>query len=252
MVFSRGPDGQVAQIVGVATEITAERRVERERDRLVSVIEAAEDFIAMALPDGSVLYVNPAGRQLVGMGADESLEGLYLEDFHPRSEVTRMFETVFPAVSRGRVLRTGTSLRCRDGRIVPVSLVLSAHRGRDGRVAYFSAIMRDLSGEQRGAAELERLDAALAAEASRGAAAAEQALEQKAERARDLGRLLRPPLDALRGCTEALAARCGDTPALEQLEAAVRDLERLTSELMRGAEEPAGARFVSEGDERLP
>lgn len=241
VVFARGRDGQVTQIVGVATDITAERRVEEERNRLVSVIEAAEDLVGMCRPDGSLLYVNPAGRQLLGMDVDERLTGLHLEDFHPRDEVARMFEKVFPAAARGGPVRTDTILRRRDGHTIPVSLVLCAHRGRDGRVAYYSAVMRDLSGERRATAELERLNAALAAEAARRSSDAERARRQRAETSRELGRRLRDPVAALRRCMEALTARGGHAVGLDQLDGAVRRLEQLAEALGPVADERGGA-----------
>ena len=50
--------------------ITAEQEMVLKDDELLrfqSLVEASSDFIAIAAVDGSVMYLNPAGRDLVGL-----------------------------------------------------------------------------------------------------------------------------------------------------------------------------------------
>src|SRR5712692_990288 len=46
------------------------RKIEEERGRLVEILEATSDYVAMASPDGATLYMNAAWRQLAGITAD--------------------------------------------------------------------------------------------------------------------------------------------------------------------------------------
>src|SRR3954462_12621212 len=45
------------------------RHIEEERARLVEILEATSDFVAMASPEGDVLYLNAAWRKLAGAKA---------------------------------------------------------------------------------------------------------------------------------------------------------------------------------------
>ncbi len=60
--------------VGLAVEEVGEREKVRSRMRLFeSVIDQATDFVAVAALDRRTLYLNPAGRALVGHGLDDPL-----------------------------------------------------------------------------------------------------------------------------------------------------------------------------------
>ena len=53
-------------------------RMSEEYEKFFALVEGAQDFIAMTAPDGSVHYVNPSGRKLVGL---DSLEDALSTDF---------------------------------------------------------------------------------------------------------------------------------------------------------------------------
>jgi len=87
-----GSEGQAHRMVGVSSDITDRKAAEAERDRLnevlerrvaerttdverlslererlASTVEASSDFIGVAALDGSMLYINQAGRLMVGL-----------------------------------------------------------------------------------------------------------------------------------------------------------------------------------------
>jgi PAS domain S-box-containing protein len=64
-----GPGGQVRTIVVVAHDITALRVAEAQARRLAAIVEGSADFMALTDGRNRVMYVNPAGRQLVGLPA---------------------------------------------------------------------------------------------------------------------------------------------------------------------------------------
>ena len=62
-------------------------RLERagiERRVFSALIENSTDFICIYDPDGKPIYVNPAGRQLVGLAPDFPIDTLHREDFYPK------------------------------------------------------------------------------------------------------------------------------------------------------------------------
>jgi PAS domain-containing protein len=52
--------------------------------RWAVILEATTDFVGMADVHGGVLYVNRAGREMVGAGEDEDLSGTTIAAYHPR------------------------------------------------------------------------------------------------------------------------------------------------------------------------
>lgn len=91
--------------------------------RFQALVETSDDFIAMASPDGTVLYVNPGGRRMVGLGPDREVADLRIEDFLTEEGVRASLELEQPAVvSAGRWEGQSTLRDHRGGPPIPVSI----------------------------------------------------------------------------------------------------------------------------------
>ncbi|HET7897560.1 MAG TPA: PAS domain S-box protein, partial [Flavisolibacter sp.] len=60
------------------------------------LVEHAADFMSMELVDGSLTYINKAGRKLVGLDAEEDLSLLSLNNFYPEEQRTVIDQEVLP------------------------------------------------------------------------------------------------------------------------------------------------------------
>lgn len=72
----------------IAEDVTTLRGTQRafraagaELERFRALVEASGDFIAMAALDGSVFYVNPAGRAMVGLAPDAEVTTTKIADY---------------------------------------------------------------------------------------------------------------------------------------------------------------------------
>ena len=74
------------------------RRAEAERARLVEILEATSDYVAMTDPEGRVLYLNAAWRRLAGIGAGDDVQRRLL-DFHPPATLQAGRRTKFFGVA---------------------------------------------------------------------------------------------------------------------------------------------------------
>ncbi|HSJ81078.1 MAG TPA: PAS domain S-box protein [Thiobacillus sp.] len=119
--------------------------------RLLTILERTTDYIAMADADGGMLYLNPAGRTLLGLSPEDDISRMNMSMFHyseQGAEEKIRGEAIPSAIRNG--LWTGESrLRDRDGREVHASQVIIAHPGDDGQTRHVSTILRDTSEQVR-------------------------------------------------------------------------------------------------------
>jgi PAS domain S-box-containing protein len=122
-----------------------ERRVYSEgmQARLLAILEKTTDYVAMADGTGSMVYLNPAGRALVGLAPDEDITGLRLCEHSDHNMKDRMRNEAIPSAIRNGLWTGESRLRDRAGREVHTSQVIIAHRGEDGQVENLSTILRD-------------------------------------------------------------------------------------------------------------
>src|SRR5574340_736645 len=150
-----------------------ERRVLSEgmQARLLAILEKTTDYVAMADADGGILYLNPAGRELLGLGPDDDISRMNMSMCHySEQEVEEKIRgEALPAAIRNGLWTGESRLRDTSGREIHASQVIIAHRGNDGEVEHFSTILRDTTEQVRTAqalrdshAELRRLSGLLA------------------------------------------------------------------------------------------
>jgi two-component system cell cycle sensor histidine kinase/response regulator CckA len=124
--------------------------------RLAKILEASTDFVGMADAQGRTLYVNPAGRELLGIPLGEPLEGESLRRFHSPEAADLVERSALPAAIRGGVHSLRNTMRHRDGHDIPVSQLVLAHCDENGAPIWFSTVARDISRETRAEAELRK------------------------------------------------------------------------------------------------
>lgn len=136
-------------------EIAKRKRAEAAQVRLVAILEATTDFVGIADINGHAIYVNKAGRKLVGV---EEEEGILrdIPDFHPKWASDIVIQEALPTALQDGVWSGETALLHRDGREIPVSQVVMAHKSENGTIEFFSTIARDISDRKRTEETLRR------------------------------------------------------------------------------------------------
>lgn len=126
-------------------EVAERERTERARLQLATIVEATTDFVGTADTDGRLLYLNQAGRRMVGLAPAEDLRGLTIPDLHPERERARLLREVVPLVLQEGAWSGETVFLARDGREIPVLVSGLAHRATADAPLVLSIIARDLS-----------------------------------------------------------------------------------------------------------
>ncbi len=125
-----------------------------DREVLIEIVDRAADFIAMADPEGRLTYLNPAARAMVGLSPAHDIVSTRLFDYHPAWVADLLRGAALPEARRAGRWSADTALLHRDGREIPVSQTIVAHRDAQGRLCGYSTIARDIS--HRRTHEIER------------------------------------------------------------------------------------------------
>jgi PAS domain S-box-containing protein len=151
-------DGRFAGAFGMLTDITERKRAEESQARFVAILEATTDLVGMADMQGRRLYINHAGRKLRGFGDDEDLSTTSIFDGHPEWAKQILREEAIPTAVREGAWSGETALLCRDGREIPVSQLILAHKNAAGAVEFISTIARDITQRKRAETQLREAE----------------------------------------------------------------------------------------------
>ncbi|MFW6358307.1 MAG: methyl-accepting chemotaxis protein [Chroococcales cyanobacterium] len=161
VVAQTDENGEVVGYIGTNTDITDRKQVEAEASRFVSILEGTPDFVGIATAEGKTIYVNKAGRQMLGVNEDYDIGQHTYPELCAESALECIFEGVNQAIEKGLWQGETALINLVDGTEIPVSQVIMAHKSPSGEVEYISTVARDISESKRNAAELAHSEAEL-------------------------------------------------------------------------------------------
>lgn len=137
--------GRVAGHVGTVSDITERTAAERALRTLGAIFDATTDYVVQTDAEGRLIYLNPAARWRIGLAPDAPIEHLTVADLNPPQTVERHRLEIVPAAVASGVWVGESVAWDAEHHEVPVSHLVIAHRDKQGKVEYFSALMRDIS-----------------------------------------------------------------------------------------------------------
>jgi len=142
--------GAILRWVGLNLDVNDRYEADHSRDMFAALVERSWNFIAIGEPDGSVRYVNAAGRELLGITAMDECRELAILDFldpGDRAAVERDVRTALAASGRWR---GDVRLAHRaTGRRIPVTCVAFMLTADDGTVLGIASVCHDQRPKQR-------------------------------------------------------------------------------------------------------
>ncbi|MGC1245045.1 MAG: PAS domain S-box protein [Spirulinaceae cyanobacterium] len=136
-------------IENLTTEIEQRLLVEAQQQRLISILEASTDCISLADSEGQLVWSNSSSRKVLGLTSDADISRLKIFDYHPQSTVKIITELGIPTAVQNGVWVGETTLQTSQGKEIPVSQMIIAHKNQSGDVEYFSTVSRNLSQQKQ-------------------------------------------------------------------------------------------------------
>ena len=160
----RSDHGGVLGVGTVVVEITEAKRAQEElrheRDYSAALIEAMQDGLAAATPDGTLIDVNLRFCEMTGFASDELVGCSPPYPYWPEGPERTPVEQAFTQALDGHSGEHDLVFRRRDGQSLPVVVAHAPLRDGDGQLRGFVATVRDVTQQRRADRERSQLLAA--------------------------------------------------------------------------------------------
>jgi PAS domain S-box-containing protein len=144
-------------------EVNERKQAEQGRLLLASLVENSPDFVGMASLDEQMLFVNAAGRRILGLESGEDIARLTVTNLAPESERDRLRDEILPHIWRegrweGELLLWNRRTRA----AIPMWHQAFFITDREDRRSALATISRDLTERKDAEARIEAAQAQLA------------------------------------------------------------------------------------------
>ena len=129
---------------------------EQARARLVAILEATPDLVAINDIDGKICYLNQAGRKMLGMEDAPSIPTNAELASLPGVDASDVADDLFPIGLEEGSFSSEKILDLGPDRKISVSQVVIAHKGDDGKLNFLSTIARDITERKQLEAQMQQ------------------------------------------------------------------------------------------------
>lgn len=120
-------------------------QAESTQQRLVTLLEATPDLVAITDPEGRCLYCNDSAQEHMGVDASCSGCGKNIFNHYPDEVAKEIRTAAYPMAMEAGLWEGQLALDTQNGGRLPVSLLIMSHRDSQGNIAYLSTMARDIS-----------------------------------------------------------------------------------------------------------
>jgi PAS domain S-box-containing protein len=119
------------------------RNKAEQNARLARIVHSSPDFIGIISARGQAVYLNPAGRAMIGLSPDEDLSGIsameYLDEESAAMLQQRIANSKFRDGMQGLIV-----MKSRTGERITCMRTAVDHTAPDGTLEFFSTIAKDI------------------------------------------------------------------------------------------------------------
>ncbi|NJR24596.1 MAG: PAS domain S-box protein [Richelia sp. CSU_2_1] len=142
----RDGKGNISGIVSISRDITDRKQAEVANRSLAAILEATPDFVGIWDVRGLGVYINKAGRKMLGLDEQEEISHRQIAEFAAARDT---LAAAIATAATGGVWRGEMTFVSVSGQEIPVSQVIVSHSIGGEKPEYFSTIARDISDRQQ-------------------------------------------------------------------------------------------------------
>lgn len=131
--------------VGTIDDITSAVAARSEANRLSTILQATPDLVLLFKPEGKFVYMNSAAYAFFDVDMQTSVAGTPVAELLPTENIDLWHSEILPTLADRTPWQGETSLRNKNGDVIPISAVVIAHRGIDDEIEIVSITARDIS-----------------------------------------------------------------------------------------------------------
>jgi len=135
-------------ILGIAVEISAQRRAEDQIRLQATALRAAANGIVITGYDGTIEWVNPAFTKMTGFTMDEAVNSnprLLKSGWHDKN----FYQGLWSTISSGKVWQGEMKNRRKDGTLYTEEMTITPVVSSQGTITHYIAIKQDVSARKR-------------------------------------------------------------------------------------------------------
>ncbi len=156
----RNAEGEISGVIGIALDVTENKMATASVAKLAAIVESTQDAIYGTTMSGYITTWNRGAERMYGYSAGE-IAGQHISIIVPEDRKHEPGE-VLEKLRRDEIIRPFETLRRRkDGRLIDVSITVSAVKDATGHLIGVSAISHDLSDRKQVEMELRKLSGRL-------------------------------------------------------------------------------------------
>ncbi|OCQ89667.1 serine/threonine protein kinase [Nostoc sp. MBR 210] len=144
---------------GIVIDISDRKRAEQEQQQLLAIVDATPDIVGITDANGNNIYINPAGQRVWQL--KNSKVELHISSLTPPQAMQYMQSVAVPTAIRQGTWSGESAILDLQGKEIPVSQVVIAHKNAADEVEYLSTIIRDISEQQAALRERKQAEAAI-------------------------------------------------------------------------------------------
>jgi PAS domain S-box-containing protein len=125
-------------------DVTELHQKQAEQERLIAILEASPEFVAM-MDSGGLSYMNRTGRKMLGYEDNEEISHLTVNDFLSPSSAELILNVGMPCAIEFGLWQGQTTFRRKDGSEFSAQQIVIAHKDADGKVDFFASLATDIT-----------------------------------------------------------------------------------------------------------
>lgn len=185
--------GNMESALCVARDITGLYDLEREKERLLELVEVTPDIVYTMDGAGKLLYCNKSASSLLLIPDESDVTSWSMQDIHPPEDYKFLKNEALPHATEEGIWTGETHLLCREGSHISVKQTILAQKASDEGSSIFSVIAHDLSQLKAHEHELKKAKER-----------AEAASRSKSEFLANMSHEIRTPISGILGMAELM------------------------------------------------